>query len=104
MKGSEDAITAFRCAFYISLVQLLAFFLVPALVYPARILPHIEVMAALTLGLIPGLYFLIVNLVGIFADRARRPLHIFLSAAIGTWFTWAAISWATIERMDYLLH
>ena len=94
MKRDQDTITTFRCVFYISLIQIAAFFLVPAIVYPARILLHIEALAALTLGLIPGLYFLIVNLVGIFVDRIRRPLHLTLSAVIGLWFMWAAISWA----------
>ncbi len=104
MSGEKSTIRTFRCVFYISAIQLATFFLVPAFVYPPGIRLHVEVMAALTFGLIPGLYFLIVNLTGIFIDRARRRLHVSLAAAVGLWFAWAAVSWAEIEHMHYLLH
>lgn len=104
MSRKESTIRTFRCVFYISVIQLVTFFLVPAFVYPHEIRLHIMVMAALTFGLIPGLYFLIVNLAGIFIDRAHRRLHVSLSVAVGLWFAWAAVSWAEIEHMQYLLH
>lgn len=104
MIQNEKNIKTFRWVFYISSLQLLAFFLGPAFLFPARFVLPIEAFVALTVGLIPGLYFLIVNLVGIVLDRNRRPLHLTAAAVIGLWLVWAAISWAEIEHMDYLLH
>jgi hypothetical protein len=100
----ENRIKTCRWLFYISLLQLLVFFLVPAFIYPARLLLYLEIMAALTLGLIIGLYFLGVNIYGFFVDRSRRALYTAFIVLIGLWMAWAVISWLFIERMDYLLH
>lgn len=102
---SKDAnrIRTFRWVFYISLFQFVSFYLGPAFLFPAEYLFHIEMIVALTFGLVPVLYFLIVNLAGIFLDRSRRPLHVTLTTFLALWFLWAGISWAEIEQMDYLL-
>lgn len=104
MIRTEEGVRTFRWVFYIGSIQLLAFFVVPALLFPARLLLPIEVFLALTLGLIPGLFLWVVNLAGILLDRDRRPLYYAAAAVLGLWFVWAAISWAEIEHMDYLLH
>ncbi len=99
----ENKIKTFRWFFYISLVQLITFFLVPALVFPSGFILHIEIISALTLGLVVALFFLLVNLCGFCIDKSRRLLYVSMLIIIGLWFLWAAISWLYIERMDYLL-
>jgi len=100
---SENKIKTYRWFFYISLLQLLAFFIVPALVFPIRLVFHIEIISALTLGLVPALFFLLVNVCGLYIDKSRRSLYVSMLIIIGLWFLWAVISWSFIEHMDYLL-
>jgi hypothetical protein len=91
-----------RWVFYFSLAQVLLFFAVPALQFPARYLFHIEALAALTLGLIPALYLFLASLCGLFMDRAARALYLSALVVTGLWFVWAGVSWTYIEYMDYL--
>jgi hypothetical protein len=100
---SENKIKTYRWFFYISLLQLLAFFVVPALVFPIGLVLHIEIISALTLGLVVALFFLLVNVCGLYIDKSRRSLYVSMLIIIGLWFLWAVISWSFIERMDYLL-
>ncbi|MFC2173521.1 hypothetical protein ACFLU6_12940 [Acidobacteriota bacterium] len=101
--SGENKIRTCRWLFYISLLQLLVFFLVPVFIYPAEYLLYMEILAALTLGLIFGLYFLGVNIYGFFVDRSRRALYTAFIVLIVLWAAWAVISWLFIERMNYLL-
>ncbi|MFH1373539.1 MAG: hypothetical protein ABII79_07085 [bacterium] len=101
--ASENRIKTYRWFFYISLLQLLAFFIVPAFVFPIGLVLHIEIISALTLGLVVALFFLLVNVCGLYIDKSRRPLYVTMLIIIGLWFLWAVISWSYIERMDYLL-
>jgi len=98
-----NKIKTFRWFFYISLLQLLAFFIVPAFLFPFKYLLHIELISALTLGLVVGLFFLLVNVSGFFIDKSRRPLYLVMIIFVGLWFLWAIISWSYIEHMDYIL-
>ncbi|MCP4634540.1 MAG: hypothetical protein GY855_16550 [candidate division Zixibacteria bacterium] len=100
----ENKIKTYRWFFYISLIQLLAYFVVPVFLFPSSHILHIEIISALTLGLIVGLFFLIVNICGLYIDRIRRRLYILMIILISSWFLWAVISWSYIEHMDYLLH
>jgi hypothetical protein len=100
---SENKIKTYRWFFHISLLQLLAFFIVPVLVFPTRLVLHIEIISALTLGLVVALFFLLVNVCGLFIDISRRLLYVVMIIFVGLWFLWAVISWSFIERMDYLL-
>ena len=99
----EYKIKTFRWLFYISLLQLLVFFTVPILIYPAEFLLHMEILAALTVGVIFGLFFLFVNIYGLFVDKSRKLLYIIMVILMGGWITWSVISWLWIEHMDYLL-
>jgi hypothetical protein len=56
------------------------------------------------LGLLFGLYFLGVNIYGVFIDKTRLPLYVGIIMIISLWLLWAVISWLYIERMDYLLN
>ena len=96
-------VKTFRWLFYISSLQLLVFFIVPVLIYPAELLFHMEILAALTVGVIFGLFFLFVNIYGLFVDRSRKPLYIIMTILMGCWIVWVVISWLYIEHMDYLL-
>lgn len=100
---SEMKVKTFRWLFLISLAQVLAFFIVPVFVLSAKYLLYLELLAALTLGLIFGLFFLGVNVYGLFVDRSRRVLYISFITVIGLWIGWAVVSWSYIEYMDYLL-
>ena len=96
-------IKTFRWLFWISLLQLLAFFIVPVFIFPGAYILHIELISALTLGLVVGLFFLLVNICGLFIDKLRRLLYIVMIIFIALWFLWAIVSWLYIEHMDYIL-
>jgi hypothetical protein len=101
--ATETRIKTFRWVFYISSIQLLAFFVVPAFIFPGKYVLHIELISALTLGLVVALFFLLVNVCGLYVDKGRRKLHIAMIIFVGLWFLWAIISWSYIEHMDYIL-
>ncbi len=103
MTLTKSRIKTFRWFFYISLIQLLAFFIVPIFIFPGKYILHIEFISALTLGLVVALYFLLVNIGGFFIDKARRSLYVVMISFVGLWFLWATISWLYIEHMDYIL-
>ena len=98
---SENKIKTFRWLFYISLLQLLACFIFPAILFPVQAL-YIELFIALTVGLFFGLYFLGVNIYGIFIDRRRRTVYTVITIFIGVWTIWTIITWVYIEHMYYL--
>ena len=100
---TDDRIITFRWFFYISSLQLLAFFIVPALIFPAKHVLHIEIILGLSLGLVVGLFFLLVNICGFYIDKNRRPIYFALIILVIVWFLWAIISWSYIEHMDYIL-
>jgi len=99
----EYKIKTFRWLFYISLLQLLVFFTVPILIYPAKLLLYGLILAALTVGVIFALFFLFVNIYGLFVDKNRKPLYIIMVILMSGWITWSVISWLWIEHMDYIL-
>jgi hypothetical protein len=53
-------------------------------------------------GLLFGLFFLGVNIYGIFIDKIRRPLYIVIIIFLGAWTVWTIITWLYIEHMYYL--
>ena len=99
---NENKIKTFRWLFYISLFQLAACFVFPAILFPAKVLLSIELLIALTVGLLFGLYFLGVNIYGFFIDRRRRPVYLGIIIFIGVWAIWTIITWLYIEHMHYL--
>lgn len=99
----ENKIKTFRWFFYVSLLQLTAYFVVPIFIFPPGYILHIEMISALTLGLVVGLFFLLVNISGLYIDKRRRSLYIVIMILIAIWFLWAVISWLYIEYMDYIL-
>ena len=98
----KNRIKAARWLFYIGLFQLLACFAFPAIVFPARVLFTIELLNALTVGMLFGLYFLAVNIYGFIVDKRRRFLYSTIIGVICLWTVWTAITWRYIERMSYL--
>lgn len=103
MVTKENKIKTFRWLFYISLLQLLVFFIVPIFIYPMEYLFYLEILAALTLGLVFGVFFLGVNIYGLLVDSRRRRLYIMMTILISAWIVWSVISWWYIQHMDYLL-
>lgn len=100
---NDYKVKTFRWLFYLSLFQLFVFFLVPLFMFPLEILLYLEILAALTVGLIFALFFLGVNIYGLFVDKRRKKLYIVLIILMTAWILWAFISWLYIEHMDYLL-
>jgi hypothetical protein len=98
----EAQVKTFRWLFYISLFQLLACFIFPAILFSTKILFYIEILNALTVGLLFGLYFLGVNLYGTFVDRRRRPIYVALIIFVSMWAIWTTVTWLHIEHMHYL--
>jgi hypothetical protein len=99
---SENRVKTFRWLFYLSLLQLLACFAFPMIMFPMRIMPVIEILNALTVGLLFGLYFLAVNVYGLFIDKKRRALYTAIIVFISMWTIWTVITWRYIEHMRYL--
>jgi len=62
-----------------------------------------EIMAALTVGVLFALFSLIVNIYGLVIDKGRKPLYIVMTVVMSSWILWAVITWLCIEHMDYLL-
>lgn len=102
--STTERIHTFRWLFYLSLFPILVLFLVPSLMVPLRLLPYLEILAALTIGVLFALYFLGVSIVGLFVDKQRQGLYVGLIVLMSSWVLWAAVSWAYIEHMGYLLH
>lgn len=100
---AENRIKTFRWYFYIALAQFLLYFIVPTILFPRQVIVDIEIISALTLGLLVGAFFLLVSGLGLFLDKSRRILYISMSSVIAVYVLWAFVSWAFIERMDYLL-
>ena len=99
---SQNKIKTFRWLFYISLFQLLVCFAVPIILMPIHSLLIIEILIALTIGLLFGLYFMGVCIYGIFVDKSRRRLYIAIVSFVGVWTIWSIITWSYIEHMSYL--
>jgi hypothetical protein len=68
-----------------------------------KIIIYLEILAALTVGVLFALFFLGVNIYGLFADKHRKRLYIVMIVLMSAWVLWAVISWTYIEYMDYLL-
>ena len=99
----NQKVKTFRCLFYLSLFQLFVFFLVPSLMVPLEILFYLEILAALTVGVLFALFFLGINIYGLFVDKRRKKLYIGIILFLTAWIIWAFVSWLYIEHMDYLL-
>lgn len=102
---TENRVKTFRWLFYFSLFQLLACLSFPWLFFrmsPIRTLLAIETLNALTVGLLFGLYFLGVNIYGLFIDKRRRAVYTAIIIYICLWVIWTVVTWAYIEHMHYL--
>ena len=102
IEAKEIKIKTFRWLFYISLFQLLVCLAIPAILIPIYVLLYIEILIALTIGLLFGLYLMGVCIYGIFADKSRRRLYIAIVSFVSVWTIWSVITWLYIEHMRYL--
>jgi drug/metabolite transporter (DMT)-like permease len=100
---SESRVKIYRWYYYLALTQFLLYFMVPMLIFPGRVIKDIEVISALTLGLLLGLFFLLVSVLGLFLDRKRRARYIASASVIAVYFLCAFVSWSYIEHLDFLL-
>ena len=93
----------FRWYFYIALAQFSMYFIVPLMIFPGKVIKDIEVISALTLGTVVGMFFGLVNVIGLILDKPRRILHVIMLSIIAAYLAWVIVSWVFIDRMDYLL-
>ena len=99
----DNKVKTFRWLFYISLLPILILFVFPLVVFHTRIILYLEILAALTVGVLVAFFFLGVNIYGLYIDKRRKKLYIVLVILMSSWVIWAIISWTYIEYMDYLL-
>jgi hypothetical protein len=99
----SERIRIYRWFFYLSSLQVFMYFLVPALQLPSRMVFHIELISALTLGNVVVMFFLLVNVGGIIIDRERRSLYTGLLVFVCLWLGLVALTWARLERWEFLL-
>jgi hypothetical protein len=99
----ENKIKTCRWLFYLGLLQLLTFLAIPVFIFPFKIIIDLELLASLTVGIIFALFFLAINIYGLFVDKSRKPLYIIMAVLMACWIVWAIVSWSHIEYMDYLL-
>jgi hypothetical protein len=103
LEMSENRVKIYRLYYYIALTQLLLYFIVPMVIFPGRIIKDVQVISALTLGPLVGLFFFLVNITGLFLDRGRRTLYIVSISIIVIYFAGTLLAWAYIEHLDFLL-
>lgn len=98
-------VKTFRWLFYMSTVPIVCLFVFPIIVFPIpfRIIFSLEILAALTVGVLFSLFFLAVNVYGLFIDKRRKILYVAMIIFMSAWILWALISWKYIQYMDYLL-
>jgi hypothetical protein len=89
--SGEKGIKIFRWYFHIALLQLVLYFTVPAIVFPGSVVIDIEIISALTTGMIVCAFFLFVNIVGFFLDKSRRILYGTLMSLVTAYFLWVII-------------
>jgi len=97
-----NKIKTFRWLFYMSLFQLLMCLIFPIIIFPIHIILYIEILNALTVALLFGLYLMGVCVYGIYVDKSRIRLYIAVVIFVSLWTIWAIISWCFIEHMLYL--
>ena len=76
---------------------------IPVVIFPFEFIVDLELLAAMTVGIIFVLFFLAINIYGLFVDKDRLSLYISIIVFLSMWIAWAVISWSYIEYMDYLL-
>jgi lipopolysaccharide export LptBFGC system permease protein LptF len=103
--SKTDKIKIFRWLFYMSTAPIVCLFVFPIIVFPVpmKIKFSLEVLGALTVGVLFAFFFLGVNVYGYFVDKQRKPLYIVMLFLMSGWLLWAIISWKYIQYMDYLL-
>lgn len=102
METKDYRIKTFRWLFYMSLFQLLACLTIPIVLMPIHALLVVEILIALTIGLLFGLYLMGVCIYGIFVDKRRFRLYVVIVFFVSVWAIWSIITWLYIEHMSYL--
>ena len=85
------------------MVQFIMYFIVPLMIFPSKVIKDIEIVSALTLGLLVVIFFGLVNIIGLVLDKSRRVVYYSMLIIIVAYLIWAIISWSYIEHMDYIL-
>ena len=103
--SKTDKVKTYRWLFYMSIIPIICLFVFPIIVFPVpmKIIFSLEILAALTVGMLFALFFLGINIYGLFVDKQRKPLYIIMLILMSCWLLWAVISWKYIQYMDYLL-
>ena len=100
---SENRVKIYRWYYYFALAQIVLYFTVPLIVFPGRIVKGAQVISALTLGPVVGLFFFLVSTIGLFLDKGRRALYITTMSVMALYLIAVILSWAYIEYLGFLL-
>jgi hypothetical protein len=102
---ADNRVKTFRWLFYMSVMPFIGLFVFPMVAFsvPLKFLFKLEILGVLTVGVLFALYFLGVNIYGLFVDKSRKKLYMVMVILLSSWVIWAIITWSNIEYMDYLL-
>ena len=103
--SKTDKVKTYRWLFYMSIMPIICLFVFPIIVFPIpfKSIISLEILAALTVGVLFSLFFLAVNVYGLLIDKRRKILYVAMIIFMSVWILWALISWKYIQYMDYLL-
>lgn len=103
--SKTDKVKTYRWLFYMSIMPIICLFVFPIIVFPIpfKSIISLEILAALTVGVLFSLFFLAVNMYGLLIDKRRKILYVAMIIFMSVWILWALISWKYIQYMDYLL-
>ena len=102
----DNKVKTSRWLFYLSLLPIIFLFIFPIVMFsiPMKIILSLEILAALTVGVLFSIFFLGVNIYCFYIDKRRKQLYVTMIVLMSVWILWAVISWKYIQYMDYLLN
>lgn len=104
--NQSNKVKTYRWLFYLSILPIICLFVFPIIVFPIPLksLFPLELLAALTIGVLFAFIFLLVNIICFYIDKRRKFVYVVGIIFSSAWILWAVISWKYIQYMDYLLH
>lgn len=106
LNSTNYKVKTFRWMFILSIIPIFCLFTFPLIIFrfPIKVTLRLELLGILTVGVLFALFLLGISIYGVFIDKHRKHLYIFMITLMIVWVLWACFSWTYIEHMDYLLH
>lgn len=104
--NQSNKVKTYRWLFYLNIIPIICLFVFPIAVFPIpfKSMFYLEMLGALTVGILFAFMFLLVNIICLLMDQRRKFLYVGGIIFTNAWILWAIISWKYIQYMDYLLH